>query len=259
MITRLTNIKSIAAIMMLAALLLTCVGCSNSNDVSRMSDDEIRQAIEEGDKATLEQAKADTKVAIEEAFQGFDFGSLSDDQIEALRARILDGVDQKVGNTTVVNRYETVESKKPSPEHPRIKDGTAIPITWNAEKTLTKNLTDDIKATYTINKVEAKAYNYAKDTPYAGGGYAYNIEIVANVTLKIERTSDLSMGFYSAGELAEIKVIFTPHDLETSMTCFMPSGIDENEESRTTTEDMSFSMATNSVPKRIVVNSISML
>lgn len=210
MTTRLTKTKAIAAIMMLAILLLVCAGCSNS-DSHTMTDDEIRQAIEEGDKATLEQAKLDAKEAIDDAFLDFDFGDLSDEQIKALRDRIMDGVDHKVGNTTVVNRYVTNETKASSSnqKYPRITDGLAIPVNYDVQRMFTEEVKNTL-STFTVSRVTAQAFNFSSNTPYAGGAYAYKITVTIEGTCSSEQTDLTDNGF---GEQVSASPICLPSKL----------------------------------------------
>lgn len=191
-------------VLILIAVFITFTGCSNGE--KHMTDDEIRQAIEDGDKTTLEQAKVDVKEAVDEALRDFDFNNLSEDQIKLLRTKILDNVDQKINNTTIVNRYTTVEQKGQSSSNnrPRIKDGFAIPVEYNIPRTLTKKNEDTI-STFNIAEVTAQASNFSSDTPYAGGDYAYKIKVTVKGTYSSRQASivDDSLG----GETAITPVV----------------------------------------------------
>lgn len=183
------------------ALAASLAGCAAQQDQRGMTDDEIREAIKQGDEQTAAQIRSEMDSAIDKALAGY---KLSDAEKQSLRESILSEVDGKIAaanNGGVVNRYVTEQqvTQKPADEYvtnvsnvtneyptyiteqsaklPRIDDGTPIQISLASPA----KATDSDGCTYEITSLTATAYNFAPDTPYAGGGYAYSITIKATV------------------------------------------------------------------------------
>lgn len=184
------------------ALAASLAGCAAQQDQRGMTDDEIREAIKQGDEQTAAQIRSEMDSAIDKALAGY---KLSDAEKQSLRESILSEVDGKIAaanNGGVVNRYVTEQhvTQKPADEYvtnvssvtneyptyiteqsaklPRIDDGTPIQISLASPA----KATDKDGCTYEITSLTATAYNFAPDTPYAGGGYAYRITAKATVT-----------------------------------------------------------------------------
>lgn len=184
------------------ALAASLAGCAAQQDQRGMTDDEIREAIKQGDEQTAAQIRSEMDSAIDKALAGY---KLSDAEKQSLRESILSEVDGKIAaanNGGVVNRYVTEQhvTQKPADEYvtnisnvtneyptyiaeqsaklPRIDDGTPIQISLASPA----KATDSHGCTYEIISLTATAYNFAADTPYAGGGYAYRITVKATAT-----------------------------------------------------------------------------
>ena len=195
--------KKVAATAACIALAASLAGCAAQQDQRGMTDDEIREAIKQGDEQTAAQIRSEMDSAIDKALAGY---KLSDAEKQSLRESILSEVDGKIAaannNGGVVNRYVTEQhvTQKPADEYvtnvsnvtneyptyiteqsaklPRIDDGTPIQISLASPA----KATDKDGCTYEITSLTATAYNFAPDTPYAGGGYAYRITVKATVT-----------------------------------------------------------------------------
>ena len=194
--------KKAAATAACIALAASLAGCAAQQDQRGMTDDEIREAIKQGDEQTAAQIRSEMDSAIDKALAGY---KLSDAEKQSLRESILCEVDGKIAainNGGVVNRYVTEQqvTQKPADEYvtkvtnvtneyptyiteqsaklPRIDDGTPIQISLASPA----KATDSHGCTYEITSLTATAYNFAPDTPYAGGGYAYRITVKATVT-----------------------------------------------------------------------------
>lgn len=185
------------------ALAASLAGCAAQQDQRGMTDDEIREAIKQGDEQTAAQIRSEMDSAIDKALAGY---KMSDAEKQSLRESILSEVDGKIAAANnsggVVNRYVTEQhvTQKPADEYvtnvtnvtneyptyiteqsaklPRIDDGTPIQISLASPA----KATDKDGCTYEITSLTATAYNFAPDTPYAGGGYAYRITVKATVT-----------------------------------------------------------------------------
>lgn len=194
--------KKAAATAACIALAASLAGCAAQQDQRGMTDDEIREAIKQGDEQTAAQIRSEMDSAIDKALAGY---KMSDAEKQSLRESILSEVDGKIAaanNGGVVNRYVTEQhvTQKPADEYvtnvsnvtneyptyiteqsaklPRIDDGTPIQISLASPA----KATDSHGCTYEITSLTATAYNFAPDTPYAGGGYAYRITAKATVT-----------------------------------------------------------------------------
>lgn len=195
--------KKVAATAACIALAASLAGCAAQQDQRGMTDDEIREAIKQGDEQTAAQIRSEMDSAIDKALAGY---KLSDAEKQSLRESILSEVDGKIAaannNGGVVNRYVTEQqvTQKQADEYvtnvsnvtneyptyiteqsaklPRIDDGTPIQISLASPA----KATDKDGCTYEITSLTATAYNFAPDTPYAGGGYAYRITVKATVT-----------------------------------------------------------------------------
>lgn len=191
--------KKAAATAACIALAASLAGCAAQQDQRGMTDDEIREAIKQGDEQTAAQIRGEMDSAIDKALAGY---KLSDAEKQSLRESILSEVDGKIAaanNGDVVNRYVTEQriTQKPADQYvtnvtneyptyiteqsaklPRIDDGTPIQISLASPA----KATDKDGCTYEITSLTATAYNFAPDTPYAGGGYAYRITVKATVT-----------------------------------------------------------------------------
>lgn len=188
--------KKAAATAACIALAASLAGCAAQQDQRGMTDDEIREAIKQGDEQTAAQIRSEMDSAIDKALAGY---KLSDAEKQSLRESILSEVDGKIAAANngggVVNRYVTEQhvTQKPADEYvtneyptyiteqsaklPRIDDGTPIQISLASPA----KATDKDGCTYEITSLTATAYNFAPDTPYAGGGYAYRIDVKATV------------------------------------------------------------------------------
>lgn len=191
--------KKAAATAACIALAASLAGCAAQQDQRGMTDDEIREAIKQGDEQTATQIRSEMDSAIDKALAGY---KMSDAEKQSLRESILSEVDGKIAaanNGGVVNRYVTEQriTQKPADQYvtnvtneyptyitepsaklPRIDDGTPIQISLASPA----KATDKDGCTYEIASLTATAYNFAPDTPYAGGGYAYRITVKATVT-----------------------------------------------------------------------------
>lgn len=191
--------KKAAATAACIALAASLAGCTAQQDQRGMTDDEIREAIKQGDEQTAAQIRSEMDSAIDKALAGY---KMSDADKQALRESILSEVDGKIAaanNGGVVNRYVTEQNvtQKPADQYvtnvtneyptyiteqsaklPRIDDGTPIQVSLASPA----KATDKDGCTYEITSLTATAYNFAADTPYAGGGYAYRITVKAMVT-----------------------------------------------------------------------------
>lgn len=195
--------KKAAATAACIALAASLAGCAAQQDQRGMTDDEIREAIKQGDEQTAAQIRSEMDSAIDKALAGY---KMSDADKQALRESILSEVDGKIAAANngggVVNRYVTEQhvTQKPADEYvtnvsnvtneyptyiteqsaklPRIDDGTPIQVSLASPA----KATDKDGCTYEITSLTATAYNFAADTPYAGGGYAYRITVKAMVT-----------------------------------------------------------------------------
>lgn len=194
--------KKAAATAACIALAASLAGCAAQQDQRGMTDDEIREAIKQGDEQTAAQIRSEMDSAIDKALASY---KMSDAEKQSLRESILSEVDGKIAaanNGGVVNRYVTEQhvTQKPADEYvtnvsnvtneyptyiteqsaklPRIDDGTPIQISLTSPA----KATDKDGCTYEITSLTATAYNFAPDTPYAGGGYAYSITVKATVT-----------------------------------------------------------------------------
>lgn len=191
--------KKAAATAACIALAVSLTGCAAQQDQRGMTDDEIREAIKQGDEQTAAQMRSEMDSAIDKALAGY---KMSDADKQALRESILSEVDGKIAaanNGGVVNRYVTEQhvTQKPADQYvtnvtneyptyitepsaklPRIEEGTPIQISLTGPA----KATDSHGCTYEITSLTATAYNFAADTPYAGGGYAYRITVKATVT-----------------------------------------------------------------------------
>lgn len=194
--------KKAAATAACIALAASLAGCAAQQDQRGMTDDEIREAIKQGDEQTAAQIRGEMDSAIDKALAGY---KMSDAEKQSLRESILSEVDGKIAainNGGVVNKYVTERqvTQKPADEYvtkvtnvtneyptyiteqsaklPRIDDGTPIQISLASPA----KATDKDGCTYEIASLTATAYNFAPDTPYAGGGYAYRITVKATVT-----------------------------------------------------------------------------
>lgn len=194
--------KKAAATAACIALAASLAGCAAQQDQRGMTDDEIREAIKQGDEQTAAQIRSEMDSAIDKALASY---KMSDAEKQSLRESILSEVDGKIAaanNGGVVNRYVTEQhvTQKPADEYvtnvtnvtneyptciteqsaklPRIDDGTPIQVSLASPA----KATDKDGCTYEITSLTATAYNFAPDTPYAGGGYAYRITVKATVT-----------------------------------------------------------------------------
>ena len=191
--------KKAAATAACIALAASLAGCAAQQDQRGMTDDEIREAIKQGDEQTAAQIRSETDSAIDKALAGY---KMSDAEKQSLRESILREVDGKIAAINgggVVNRYVTEQNvtQKPADQYvtnvtneyptyiteqsaklPRIEDGTPVQISLASPA----KATDSDGCTYEITSMTATAYNFAPDTPYAGGGYAYRITVKAMVT-----------------------------------------------------------------------------
>ena len=178
--------KKAAATAACIALAASLAGCAAQQDQRGMTDDEIREAIKQGDEQTAAQIRGEMDSAIDKALAGY---KMSDADKQSLRESILSDVDGKIAAINsggVVNRYVTEQqvTKKPADEYvtnvtneyptyiteqtaklPRIDDGTPIQISLASPA----KATDSDGCTYEITSLTATAYNFAPDTPYAGG------------------------------------------------------------------------------------------
>lgn len=182
--------RIVAASAVSAALTLALAGCGSQQDASRtMTDEEIMAAIEQGDDETLAKAREEAQAAIAAALAEFE--PLTDEEREALRESILSEVDARLTNvgTTTVNRYVTEKAgdtyvTETHPTYvteentyvtqgedvpPRIEDGMIVPSYWDVQRVFVDQ-GECVTETYTVTDIEARAYNFASDTPYAGGG-----------------------------------------------------------------------------------------
>lgn len=191
--------KKAAATAACIALAASLAGCAAQQDQRGMTDDEIREAIKQGDEQTAAQIRGEMDSAIDKALAGY---KMSDAEKQALRESILSEVNGKIAAINgggVVNRYVTDQNvtQKPADQYvtnvtneyptyiteqsaklPRIEDGTPVQISLASPA----KATDSDGCTYEITSLTATAYNFAPDTPYAGGGYAYRITVKAMVT-----------------------------------------------------------------------------
>lgn len=191
--------KKAAATAACIALAASLAGCAAQQDQRGMTDDEIREAIKQGDEQTAAQIRSEMDSAIDKALAGY---KMSDAEKQALRESILSEVDGKIAAINgggVVNRYVTEQNvtQKPADQYvtnvtneyptyiteqsaklPRIDDGTPIQVSLASPA----KATDKDGCTYEITSLTATAYNFAPDTPYAGGGYAYSITVKATAT-----------------------------------------------------------------------------
>lgn len=191
--------KKAAATAACIALAASLAGCAAQQDQRGMTDDEIREAIKQGDEQTTAQIRSEMDSAIDKALAGY---KMSDAEKQSLRESILREVDGKIAAINgggVVNRYVTEQqvTQKPADQYvtnvtneyptyiteqgaklPRIEDGTPVQISLASPA----KATDSDGCTYEITSMTATAYNFAPDTPYAGGGYAYRITVKATVT-----------------------------------------------------------------------------
>lgn len=252
----------IAVVAVSGALAMALAGCSAQPASGGMTDEEIMAAIEQGDADTLEKAKAATSEAIDDAVAGID--QFTDEEREKLKADIMAEVEKRldgIGGTTV-NRYESVTKEYPTyttqegdtyvteentyvtqgAEKPaRIEDGTPITVDWGIGKTFT----DDDGCVFKVEKVEARAYNFAPDTPYAGGGYAYRIEVrVSGSFTPPEPDPDGAMAMHSGYSLP-VDMVLSPYGVrmngERGASCSYDAGTFEN----------TYTMAVNMLPERI--------
>lgn len=222
--------RIVAASAVSAALALALAGCSTQQDSSRtMTDEEILAAIEQGDADTLAKAREEAEAAIEKARAEFE--PLTDEERAELRESILSEVDARLADagSTTANRYVTEKAgdtyvTETHPTYvteentyvtqgeevpPRIEDGMAIPVTWDIQREFVYVQNEYVSEIYTVNEIEARAYNFASDTPYAGGGYAYRIEVSVSRTLDrvVDAPPDVAFpmvsGILSARELVD--------------------------------------------------------
>lgn len=243
-----------------AGLVLTIAGCSMQPADTGMTDEEIMAAIEAGDAETLEKSKAATDEAIDAALADFD--GFTDEERDALRASIMAEVEERlagVGGMTV-NRYVTEEHPTYVTENktyvteentyvtqgeekpPRIEDGMEISVDWGAGKVYV----DDDGCVFEVESVEARAYNFAPDTPYAGGGYAYRLEVKVKGSFKPVEHDDPNIGYAQhSGWSLPVDMTLDPHgirmDGEKSARCDYDDHTFEN----------TYSMPVNMLPERI--------
>lgn len=226
--------RIVAASVVSAALALALAGCGSQQDASRtMTDEEIMAAIERGDDETLSKAREEAQAAIEDAL--VEFEALTDEEREALRESILSEVEARLANvgTTTVNRYVTEKAgdtyvTETHPTYvteentyvtqgeevpPRIEDGMAIPVAWDVQREFVYVQNEYVFETYTVNEIEARAYNFASDTPYAGGGYAYRIEVTVSGTLDrvVDAPPDVAFPMIS-GYCLPVDLLMDPYD-----------------------------------------------
>ena len=242
-------------IVMLTVTLLSVAGlaaCSGSGRT--MTDDEIRALVSEGDEATLEQVKAETQIAIDEALADMDM----DDE---RRTEISNAVSRRVGER--LDRIEggtSAQSKPQQGTHRRIEDGTPVAISWSAPTSYVEHTDAEHTLTTTVTGFDAKAYNFASDTPYAGGGYAYKVIVTVHADWKFEHLhgssgSDISVepGF-TVVKAATIGALLEPYGLRISQ----PG--DAGDYVRDTDDDWeytyTFQIDTNLVPERVTIESI---
>ena len=218
----------IAAVAASGAIALAIAGCASQTADVGMTDGEIMAAIEQGDADTLAKAKAATKQAVDDAVAGID--GLTDEERADLKADIMAEVEKRLSEVggTVVNRYVTEEyptyttqegdtyvteentfvtqgEEKP----PRIEDGVSIPAEWEVGDTFV----DSDGCVFTVESVEAHAYNFAEDTPYAGGGYAYRIEVEVAGSF-VEKEHDPSVGHsMHSGWPLPVSMVMHPYDV----------------------------------------------
>lgn len=182
--------RIVAASVVSAALALALAGCGSQQDASRaMTDEEIMAAIERGDDETFAKAREEAQAAIDDALAEFE--ALTDEEREALRESILSEVEARLANvgTTTVNRYVTEKAgdtyvTETHPTYvteentymtqgeevpPRIEDGMIVPSYWDVQRVFVDQ-GECVTETHTVTDIEARAYNFASDTPYAGGG-----------------------------------------------------------------------------------------
>ena len=248
-----------------AGLVLALSGCSMQTTDTGMTDEEIMAAIEAGDAETLRQSKAATDEAIKTALESID--EFTDEERDALRASIMAEVDKRlsgIGGTTV-NKYVTeqhptyvTENKTyVTEEHPtyvtentyitqgeekppRIEDGTEISAEWNIEKVYKEG-----ELTFTVGSIEAHAYNYAPDTPYAGGGYAYRIVVTVRGSIDRPAPED-GQGTGIAGSWnLPADMMFAPYDLRMGANRWSDCDYDANAFINT------YSIPVNMLPERI--------
>lgn len=191
--------KKAAATAACIALAASLAGCAAQQEQRGMTDDEIREAIKQGDEQTAAQMRSEMDSAIDKALAGY---KMSDAEKQSLRESILREVDGKIAAINgggVVNKYVTEQqvTQKPTDQYvtnvtneyptyiteqgaklPRIEEGTPIQVNLAGPA----KATDKDGCTYEITSMTATAYNFAPDTPYAGGGYAYRITVKATVT-----------------------------------------------------------------------------
>lgn len=191
--------KKAAATAACIALAASLAGCAAQQEQRGMTDDEIKEAIKQGDEQTAAQMRSEMDSAIDKALADY---KMSDADKQSLRESILSEVDGKIAAINgggVVNRYVTEQNvtQKPADQYvtnvtneyptyiteqsaklPRIDDGTPIQISLASPA----KATDKDGCTYEITSLTATAYNFAPDTPYAGGGYAYRITVKATAT-----------------------------------------------------------------------------
>lgn len=197
--------KKAAATAACIALAASLAGCAAQQDQRGMTDDEILEAIKQGDEQTAAQIRGEMDSAIDKALAGY---KMSNADKQALRESILSEVDGRIAAINdggVVNRYVTEQNvtQKPADQYvtnvtnatnvtneyptyiteqgaklPRIDDGTPIQVSLTSPA----KATDSHGCTYEVTSLTATAYNFAADTPYAGGGYAYRITVKATAT-----------------------------------------------------------------------------
>lgn len=235
-----------------AGLVLAIAGCSMQPADTGMTDGEIMAAIEAGDAETLEKSKAATDEAIEAAFAGVD--EFTDEERDALRASIMAEVDKRLsglGGTTVnrcvteehptyvtENTYVTQGGEKP----PRIEDGMEVAVDWGVEKVYV----DDDGCVFTVESVEARAYNFAPDTPYAGGGYAYRLEVKVKGSFKPVEHDDPNIGYAQhSGWSLPVDMMLDPHDIRMNGEGSAECDYDDH------TFENTYSMPVNMLPERI--------
>lgn len=228
--------RIVAASVVSAALALALAGCGSQQDASRaMTDEEIMAAIERGDDETFAKAREEAQAAIDDALAEFE--ALTDEEREALRESILSEVEARLANvgTTTVNRYVTEKAgdtyvTETHPTYvteentyvtqgeevpPRIEDGMAIPVAWDVQREFVYEHGEYVTDTYTVESIEARAYNFAPDTPYAGGGYAYRIEVTVSGPFEhIDNTpSEMGSSPIATPEYLPVSIYLDPYDV----------------------------------------------
>ena len=259
--------RIVAASAVSAALALALAGCGSQQDASRtMTDEEIMAAIEQGDDETLAKAREEAQAAIEDAL--VEFEALTDEEREALRESILSEVEVRLANvgTTTVNRYVTEKAgdtfvTETHPTYvieentyvtqgeevpPRIEDGMAIPVAWDVQREFVTVQNEYVSESYTVADVEAHVYSFAPDTPYAGGDYAYRIEVTVTGTL--ERVVDAPPGMafaQSSGYMLPVSMLMNPYDVAVDMLRSAHNDYDSGTFTNT------YSINTNALPNNI--------